>query len=53
MCIRHGAVKEYKRCLVEGCKSRPVGREGVCARHVGVVVGVGGECSVTLLLCFD
>ena len=43
-------MKEYKRCLVEGCKSRPVGREGVCARHVGVVVV--GEYSVTLFLCF-
>ena len=39
VCIRHGAVKEYKRCLVGGCNSRPVGREGVCARHVGIVVG--------------
>ena len=46
-------MKEYKRCLVEGCKSRPVGREGVCARHVGVGVSVGGEYSVTLLLSFD
>ena len=42
MCIRHGAVKEYKRCLVGGCKSRPVGKERVCARHVGVSLVDGG-----------
>ena len=46
VCIRHGAVKEYKRCLVEGCKSRPVGKEGVCNRHAGVDLTLTGEFRV-------
>jgi hypothetical protein len=57
VCIRHGAVKEYKRCVVEGCNSRPVGKEVVCARHVGVEVptttsgGGGGVESGKFSLC--